>query len=346
MNFVGCIPRFLKAHGGWILTALSAAGFITTTVLVAKETPGAEAVISTEIERRIDERIDGYKKEAELKGKDPESWTDEEVEDLYGRAFDETPPLTFFERMMTAGPVYLPAILTGSLTLGCMIGAQIFNMKQQAALAAAYALLGQEYAQYRKEIVKEYGKEADQKALKAAKDETKKLRDELEKMKSKNGPFLYTIATLPGVVFKSTPKDIYEALYHFNRNMNLGDGSLANLYDMIGLPCTLFNDVDGWAETSAGDYGWDTYENEITYGNCEGAFIINKVGQKDGTPIFMIDFDIPPYKLGLDYGSSDTSVEHGYEWYCPEEAARIALAISDDELVEFDQPERYVMSMF
>lgn len=346
MNLVGCIPRFLKAHGGWVLTALSAAGFIGTTVLVANEAPKVREELDRETNMKIHRQIDIYMDEEEADGKDPESWSDDEHEELYFRAEQEAGQLTFAEKLEIAVPIYLPAILTGGLTIGCMIGAQIFNAKQQAALVAAYALLGQEFSEYRKAIIKEYGEEADKKAFEIAKEETKKLRAELEKMKAESGPFLYTIATLPGVVFESTPKDIYESLYHFNRNMNLGRGSISNLYEMIGLPCSLFNDVDGWSDTSAGDYGWDTYENEITYGNPEGAFRINKVGQKNGTPIYLIDFDVPPYKLGLDYGMDDSSIDYRYEWYCPEEATRLAVAVSDDEIVRFEPPERYVMPMF
>ena len=345
MVIKNCIPRFMKAHGGWVLTVLSAIGFVSTVILTAREAPKVREELEEEKHWKIHHTVDEYMDQAEKDGKDPESWTDDEHWELYCRAEDET-TLTIAEKLDIAVPIYLPAILTGALTLGCMVGAQIFNAKQQAVLAAAYALLGQEYAEYRKAIRKDYGDEADKKALKAARDETKKLREDLEKLKAENGPFLYTIATLPGVVFESTPKDIYESLYHFTRNMNLGRGSVSEFYDMIGLPCSLFNDVDGWSDTSAGDYGWDPYENEITYGNAEGAFRINKVGQKNGKPIYLIDFDIPPYKLGLDYGMDDCSTDHIYEWYCPEEATRIAVAVSDDEIVKFDQPERYVMSMF
>ena len=123
MGFYGCIPRFIKAHAGWILTGLGIAGLGGTAYLTAKAAPKAKAAIDQAEGETNYERF----RNAVIAG-ECNDFTDRE--------------LTFWEKFKIAAPYYIPAIITGTVTAGCMIGCQMINVKQQAALLAAYAALG------------------------------------------------------------------------------------------------------------------------------------------------------------------------------------------------------------
>lgn len=323
MGFYGCIPRFIKKHAGWILTALGLGGMTGTVILTAKAAPKVADEISEEVTQRWCNEVT----------------TGTNIEIIYCDneqiSYHPLPKLTFGEKFEIAAPHYLPAFLTGLATAACFIGAQIINGKQQAALIAAYGLLAQEFGKYREAIKTEYGEEADQKAMAIAQMETAKLKAELLRLKQENGPFLYTIATLPGVVFESTPKHINNALYHFDRNMFMGRGSESELYRMIGIPSDLWN-------RNSDEYGWDTYENEITWGGPVGYFKVNQIGILNDQPLYFIDFSIPPYKLDLDYGMRDSSCDNIDPDYRADYAERAALQVVANEIVRFDEPELYV----
>ena len=150
MGFYGCIPRFVKNHASLILTVLSGLGLVGTVVVTAKQAPKAEHAIRHEFWGKVDCRIDELMDEAEANGhgSDPRDWTDDEHEEVYNQAESET-SLTFMEKVKVAGPFYVPVILLGLGTLGCMAGAQILNTKQQAALMGALALMQKDFGAYR-----------------------------------------------------------------------------------------------------------------------------------------------------------------------------------------------------
>ena len=339
MNFIGCVPRFIKAHAGWILTSLGVAGLGATAYLVAEEAPEAKQELQDELHWKIHHWVDEQMDVAEKNGKDPDSWTDDEHADLYDLA-ERAVSLTFMEKLNIIAGSYLPAILVGTGTAGCIIGSQIVSQKQNALLAGACVALGQEFSQYRKAIRSECGPEVDRRALECSKMEVKRLNEELAKMKAENGPFYYAIATLPGVIFEASPKHINNAFYHFQRNMFMGRGSLEELYRMIGLPYTVY------ATGEADKYGWDPYENEITWGSPAGGIEIRKLGENRNVPVYLIDFTIPPYELERDYGMNDSSTDFEYYGYNSHRAEQAALYFNEGDVVHFEEPELYIQSPF
>ena len=308
MNFIGCIPRFLKAHAGWILTGLGSVGLIGTAILTAKETPKAEAAVL----------------EAENE-KQSEFWTGDYADDSVIRVVDEKDVyLTFWEKTKVAFPYYIPAILMGAGTLACFWGSQMFNARRQAELIAAYGALTVQFDQYREAIRAEHGEEADRKALEVSRMETKRLREEVARLKKENGPFLYGIATLPGVIFEAKPVDIQEAMSHFNRNLVLGgENNLDELYRFIGIPESVYNADD------AEDYGWNQYEDEVDWGIAYVDFGLETVISKSGKMVHIISPSVPPYKIaGWQDGVS--SCDRIYEGYNPDRAKKLAESVVDD----------------
>lgn len=309
MGFVGCIPRFLKAHGSWILTALSAAGLVGTAVLVAKEAP----VVEQELQKAQNEKA--------------------LAEDSY-----YPPELTIAEKIDIAAPIYLPAVLVGGVTIGCMVGAQILNVKQQAALVAAYALLGQEFSQYRKEVRDEIGEEREKQIYISSQQKVKALQEEVKRLKAENGPQLYAIATIPGVIFEARPEHIEKVFQRMLFNLlNRSYFSLKELYKHIGLPKDVWN-VQGLIQ-QPDEFGWDAYENQVSWGPAAVEFEIVDVERSDGKIVHIINTDIPPYRLGLDYGSTDRSPDNIYDGYDWEQTMFLAQASTDNDVETFEQPD-------
>ena len=286
MGFVGCIPRFLKAHAGWILTGLSAAGVVGTAVLVAKEAPEARDAMEEEVLSRMKTAVD-------------ERYPDHETILTYEEMgeIEEEVQLTLMEKAEIVLPIYLPAILVGAATIGCMFGAQILNVRQQAAMMAAYGTLMAQFDQYRAAIRSEYGEEADKKAYLFSQQEVKRLKNEIREMKKENGPFLYEFASLPGVIFEAKPSQVFNALLHFNRNLVMrGYNTMEELYRFMGIPETCYN------KSQAELYGWQEYENEVGWGIAFTDFNFLEYENSKGYTVNIIYSVIPPYELDVDYG--------------------------------------------
>ena len=329
-RFFGCVPRFIENHAGWILTILSCGGVVATAVLVAEEAPIVKNDIQAEQDDRVLEEYKKYPARAQWE------MTEEEI-DKISVAGD----LTLGERLNIALPTYLPAILVGGLTMACMIGAQIFNMKQQAMLVGAYALLSQQFDQYRKEVRDEIGEERESALFKASQQKVKELQEQIKKLEAENAPQLYGIATLPGVIFESRPEHINNVFHHMLFNMlNRGGFSLEELYEHIGLPKDVYNSDE------AAEYGWESYENEITYGGASVEFELVDIERPDGKVVHLINTTVPPYQLGLDYGMTDSSTDYTYEGYDCERAMFLAQASVDADIERFKKPELWIQHMW
>lgn len=326
MNIQGCIPRFFNKNGGWVLTILSCIGVVVTAVLTGEEAVKADRALEEEQSSRTMEAI---------KGAD-HLLSSEEMDKL-----TEETKLTFGEKFDICAPIYLPAFLVGATTIACMIGAQIFNVKQQTVLLGAYALLSQQFAEYRKEVRAEVGTEREKALYISSHQKVKELQAEIERLKKENGPHLYGIASIPNVIFEAKPEHIVNVFHHMLFNMlTCGGVSLLELYDHIGLPKDTF-DAD-----EASKYGWSTYENEITYGQCAVEFELVDVKRDDGKVVHVINFDIPPYELGLDYGMSDCSTDYIYDGYDCERAMFLAQASVDADVERFEQPELWIQRVW
>ena len=325
MNFIGCIPRFLKAHAGWVLTALGTAGMVGTVILTARETPKVQETIA-------DAEIDHISDWIEENHIDAEDLAD--MDDFPKEAY-----LTTWEKTKIALPIYLPAILLGTGTLACFWGSQIFNVKKQAALVAAYGTLAMQFDQYREAIKAEYGSEADKKAYEISRMEVKRLQEELSKLKEECGPQLYEFAALPGVIFEAKPDQMTNALSHFNRNMTLrGSNTLAELFAFSGIPdCCYDKDL-------ADQHGWQEYENEVDYGARYVDFYYDQVKNSYGRTVNIINTYVPPYELDVDYGFEGNPEEHLYDGQNFALAEAYASAMGKSEIIPVD-PDHTVYAL-
>lgn len=153
---------------------------------------------------------------------------------------------------------YIPAALTAIATAACIIGNGIFNHKQRASLMAAYALLSNQYKQYRTKAKEIYGEDANRKIQTAIIEQTNP--DNVIKT-----PGIAHTTTLDWGLdyqetehlfyesfgkryFTSTISKVLQAEIALNHNIAVGGFvSINDFYEFLGLSTVCGGEEIGWS---------------------------------------------------------------------------------------------------
>ena len=250
---------FFKRHGSTILTIAGGVGVIATAVMAVKATPEANELLE---------------RASKKKGED----------------------LTTVEKIKIAGPRYVPTILMGAGTVACILGANVLNKRQQAALVSAYAMIDSSFDQYRRKVVELYGEDTHKEIVDAiAVEKAKEVGITAESMcantcltsdEACGEPVLF-YDEWSNRYFESTIERVIVSQYHLNRNFVLrGYVTLNELYDFLGLEPTGYGDTVGW-----------TVEDELYWVD----FHNRKVIMDDGLECFIIETPWGPSPDFRDY---------------------------------------------
>jgi hypothetical protein len=237
--------KVFKKNSPTILTGLGVAGLVSTTVMAVRATPKALQVLEMERENK-------------------------------NRA------LTRMEVVKIAYPYYIPPILMGAATTGCIIGANSINLKRNAALASAYSLTEASLKEYKHKVKETLGekKEREIRDEIAADRMEKNPVDDNQVISTGNGDTLCYEAT-SGRYFKSDIEKIRRVENIVNRRLLQDDFvSLNEVYDHMGLDGTKMGDEIGW-QVDQDDYALITFE-------------FSSQISKDGQPCLVVDFKRPP----------------------------------------------------
>lgn len=217
-NLLNSSKRFITRNAPTILTVVGGVGVVATSVLAVKATPKALTIL----------------KEAE----------EEKGEEL-----------TVMEKVVVAGPSYIPAVVTGAATLACIFGANVLNKRQQASLASAYAMIDASYKEYRKKVDELYGEEADA-----------HVREEISKDKYKENDILkgdgkqLFFDEFSGRFFRSTLEKVQNAENLVNRDLVMQYYcTLNDFYGYLGIPHIDGGHEIGWSETMNEQAYWQTW---------------------------------------------------------------------------------------
>ena len=245
-KFFKDIRRGISKHSPEILTGLGVAGMITTTVLAVKATPKALQLI--------------------------EEKKDEEHKD----------ELTVVETVKATWKPYIPAAVTGVVSVGCLIGAQSVNAKRNAALATAYQLSSTALSEYKEKLIETVGEKKE-----------KVVRDKIAQDKVDKNPVDSTNVIITGngktlcydpqfgQYFESTIDDIKRAVTELNyRMIDQGEEyvSLNDFYDELGVERIDVGEELGW------NIGRD------------GKIVVNTSATiaKNQTPCVVIHYEVAP----------------------------------------------------
>lgn len=233
----------IKKHSPEILTGIGIAGMITTTVMAVRATPKALILIE---ERK--EEIGAEKLEA-------------------------------MDMVKTAWACYIPAAITGTLSVACLIGASSVNARRNAALATAYTLSESALKDYKGKVIEMFGEKKNEAVKDAiAKDKVEKnpvvTREVI--ITEKGNTLCYD--AISGRYFKGDIDKIKKAECELNRQMR--DEmyvSLNDFYYEVGLDNIKIGDELGW---------------NIDNGYIDLSFSSQLAS--DGTPCLVIDYSIAP----------------------------------------------------
>lgn len=234
------VQTAMYKHSPEILTGIGIAGMITTTVLAVKATPKAIKIIEEH---------------------------------------EETEKMPTAEKVKLCWKCYIPAAVTGTASIACLIGASSVNFKRNAALAAAYKLSETTLSDYREKVVETIGEKKE-----------KDIRDEIAKDKIVKNPvnesniiitgkgdtLCYDI--IGGQYFKSDIDRLRKIENELNRRMRDEMSiSLNEFYYEVELPGIGIGDSIGW---------------NIDKGYIEMDFSSQLT--PDGRPCLVINFRTPP----------------------------------------------------
>lgn len=237
------IRGVITKHSPEILTGIGIAGMITTTIMAVRATPKALILI------------------------------EEKKEEI------DVDKLTPIELIKTTWTCYIPAAITGGLSVICLIGASSVNARRNAALATAYTLSESALKEYQEKVIETIG----EKKEKSVRDAIAKDRIDENPVSSreviiteKGNTLCYD--SISGRYFKSDIDKLKKAENELNRRMR--DEmyiSLNEFYYEIGLNPTSIGD----------DIGWN-----IDRGYIELNFSSQLTD--DGNPCLVIDYQVAP----------------------------------------------------
>ena len=197
--------RYLKKNAPTILSGLGVVGVIGTAALAVKATPKAMYILEEKEKEKGDK-------------------------------------LTKFEFVMTAAPVYIPAILMGASTITCVLSANYLNKEKQAMLTSAYAYLNTTYNEYRTTVKEIFGEDADDK-VKA--EIAKKRYTDVTKPEPNKKLFYDQFSER---YFEATEQEVMDAVLKLNRHYSIfSEATLNDFYDLLDLEPTDYGGVLGWS---------------------------------------------------------------------------------------------------
>lgn len=256
MNISKMLKSFqyeLGKHSPEILTGIGIAGMITTTVMAVRATPKALDLLA-----EVKENTEGEDKKTVAK---------EIVTKVY--------------------PVYIPATLTGCLSVACLIGASTVNARRNAVLATAYTLSENTLKEYQTKVVETIGDKKEQSIRDAI------AKDTIQKNPVTNTEVIITAKgdtlcydSISGRYFTSDIDKLRRIENELNKRlMNEMYISLNELYYEMGLRCT----KEG---------------NELGFNIDDGFIDFNFSAQitEDNRPCIVVD-----YRIGPRYGYGDIS---------------------------------------
>lgn len=243
--------RWIKNNSSLCLSIMSGVGVVATAAL------SADAAVKTNelvYQKRDQDRIDIFNRYA-LQDKELDA---EDITTVMNITPTENYKLTAKE----AVDIWWKPVTVGGITIASIVFNHKLNMKKQATLIAAAGAVGHMYGQYRNAVIKEYGKEADDKIIS-------------EVMKSDGYVFntqdFYFAADANDIVtfydenigmFEMTPYNMLKAQYHLNRIIATeGVITLTRWFTILGLEDKIKNrafcDSHGWVfdQLVSGHYG-------------------------------------------------------------------------------------------
>ncbi len=214
------VQKTLAKYSPEILTGLGVAGMVTTTILAVKATPKAIKLIEEETEKKKDKQ--------------------------HSKQF--TVSLTPVETVKVAWKPYIPAALSGTVAICCVVGASATNHKRNAVLATAYSLSEKALFDYRDKVVETVGEKKEQLIRdKVAQEKVSKIKSEERDVVITGKGDMLCLDTVSGQLFRSDIDKIRQAEKALNKRLVTENYiSLNEFYYELGLRQSKLGNELGW----------------------------------------------------------------------------------------------------
>lgn len=167
----------------------------------------------------------------------------------YERLLNDTGPhLTAKERFEVSWTLWIPPVASGVLTVTSIVLANRIGSRRTAAMAAAYVLSEKAFSEYRDQVREKLGKNKE-----------RAIRDDVAQEQVRRNPVttseviitgdgnVLCYDALSGRYFRSDMESIKKAMNDLNYKINNHYfASLADWYDLLGLPLTELSHELGW----------------------------------------------------------------------------------------------------
>lgn len=250
-KFARDVKLSLARHSPEILIGLGIAGMITSTVLAVKATPKALQLME-------------HRKE-EL----------------------EVETLTPVETVKTTWKCYIPAAVSGAVSVACLIGSNTVNAKRNAALATAYRLSETAFSEYRHSVIDTIGEKKE-----------RVVKDKVSEKQIEQNPISKTeiIVTGKGQTLFFEPlssRYFYSDINRISRAENkLNKAIICDPFD-AGVTVNDFYEEIGLPPTATGDnLGW-----KLSIGLIEiytSAQKVEEGEEHEGEPCLVLNYTNPP----------------------------------------------------
>lgn len=136
----------LGKHSPEILTVVGAVGAVTSTVMACKATLKVNDILAAH-DATVATIHDVQEGKVQIKA--GEEYTEEDVKkDL---------TTTYVQTGLKIAKLYAPAVILGTLSIGCMFGSNHILQKRNAALTAAYVTLDKAFGDYKERVTERFG---------------------------------------------------------------------------------------------------------------------------------------------------------------------------------------------
>lgn len=136
----------LGKHSPEILMVVGAVGAVTSTVMACKATLKVNDILAAH-DATVATIHDVQEGKVQIKA--GEEYTEEDVKkDL---------TTTYVQTGMKLAKLYAPAVILGTLSIGCMFGSNHILQKRNAALTAAYVTLDKAFGDYKERVTERFG---------------------------------------------------------------------------------------------------------------------------------------------------------------------------------------------
>ena len=250
------VGGFIVQKSPTILLILGVGGCISATVIAVKETPKAAKLLEERKEELQQEKLD--------------------VKEI----------------VKTTWKLYLPVVITGIVSIACIIFSHSLNERRKAALATAYTIAKTAMTEYRDRVKEEFGPEKD---MEIRRDVGEKIEEQFgdvldsQQKQLLGSPKVWIREPCTGQEFYMSENEVRDRIADLNEQILDRDlGATVNDY----LDCLDLNHSEIF-----GDWEWHVYNSGI----IKVYFPKHYIKRPDGSPLLEMElrtFPRPPIKYG------------------------------------------------